>query len=50
MTPTQHSMVRSPHNSGLRIIPGKFEVGNPSVNRPCRTFSHRFERLVHIIT
>ena len=20
MTPTQHSMVRSPHNSGLRII------------------------------
>jgi len=28
MTPTQHSMVRSLHNSGLRIIPAVATMGD----------------------
>ena len=30
MTPTQHSMVRSPHNSGLRITGGVDRVQHPA--------------------
>ena len=44
MTPTQHSMVRSPHNSGLRIIGGLDRVQHCAATwHPCRS-TNRMKR------